>query len=78
MERNGDGTRRLLRPDEPGSGGASKGALGLGNVEAALSLLPEAAERWPDAPDVQYLWGRALEIQEEPVGALEHLRRAAR
>ncbi len=50
--------------------------LGLGNVESALSLLPAAAERWPDAPDIRYLWGRALEVQHDPEGALVQLRKA--
>lgn len=50
--------------------------LGLGNVETALSVLPAAAARWPEAADLRYLWGRALEIQDDAEGALRRLREA--
>ena len=48
--------------------------LGMGNVEAAMSILPDAAGRWPQDASIRYLWGRALEIQNDIDGALEQLR----
>ncbi|HOX26306.1 MAG TPA: tetratricopeptide repeat protein [Candidatus Krumholzibacteria bacterium] len=50
--------------------------LGLGQVEAALALLPDAAGRWPQDGELRYLWGRAAELQDDPEGALLHLREA--
>lgn len=52
--------------------------LGLGNVEAALSVLPDAAGRWPKDAGIRYLWGRALEIQDDTDGALAQLRMAVK
>jgi len=50
--------------------------LGLGDVEAALALLPEAAARWPQDAELQYLWGRALELDEDLDGARRRLAEA--
>jgi tetratricopeptide (TPR) repeat protein len=47
--------------------------LGLGEVEAALALLPEAAARWDQDAELRYLWGRALEMQDDIAGARRRL-----
>ncbi len=50
--------------------------LGLGRVEDALSLLPDASARWPEDAQLLYLWGRALEMQDDLDGAYARLRQA--
>ncbi len=50
--------------------------LGLGRVEVALDLLPDIAARWPGVAEVEFLWGRALDMQDDYDGAVEHLRAA--
>jgi len=50
--------------------------LGLGQVEDALAVLPEAATAWPDDAEIRYLWGRGQELQDNVDDALEHVREA--
>ncbi len=50
--------------------------LGLGEVDAALTLLPEAAARWDQDAELRYLWGRALEIKDDIAGARRRLAEA--
>jgi len=47
--------------------------LGLGEVDAALTLLPEAAARWDQDAELRYLWGRALEMKDDIAGARRRL-----
>ncbi len=50
--------------------------LGLGEVDAALTLLPEAAARWDQDAELRYLWGRALEMKDDIDGARRRLAEA--
>jgi len=50
--------------------------MGLGRVEDALNILPEASARWPEDAQLLYLWGRALEMQDDLDGAYSRLRQA--
>jgi tetratricopeptide (TPR) repeat protein len=50
--------------------------LGQGDVEGALSILPDATARWSGNAELRYLWGRALDVQGDGDAALVRLREA--
>ncbi len=50
--------------------------LGLERTTEALTLMPEVAQRWPEAGEAQYLWGKALQQSDAAPAALAHLREA--